>query len=141
MPVHSRFTDGGRGFVITHTGAVIGDDVLRVIEQIFFSRDLVTEPIFHGLIDVHGTSSVTLSTEDVKKVADRQVTASRQMPETATVIAVYAEDTVIFGLARMWEVLVHPSGWETQVFSDRTEAVAWLKGRVADRFGFDANLE
>jgi hypothetical protein len=63
------------------------------------------------------------------------------MPETATVIAVYAEDMVIFGLARMWEVLVHPSDWETQVFSDRTEAVAWLKGRVADRFGFDANLE
>jgi hypothetical protein len=141
MPVQTRFTDGGKGAVVRHTGMVEGDQIMLVLDKIFLSRDLAAEPIYYVLIEHHETTGVTLSTQDVKRAAALQISASQQMPETATVIAVYAGDDVMFGLARMWEAHVNASGWDTQVFRDRAEAVRWLQGRVAERFGFDASVE
>jgi hypothetical protein len=41
----------------------------------------------------------------------------------------------------MWLVFVEQTGWEVMVFRDRSEAVAWVRERVAAKFGVNVTLE
>ena len=50
-------------------------------------------------------------------------------------VAIYAKNDLPFALARMWEVLVNEIGWETYVFRERTDALAWTGERVSEKFG------
>jgi len=46
------------------------------------------------------------------------------IPRTA--IAIVAPKDELFGLSRMWEMMVGVPGWETRVFRSRADAEAWL---------------
>ena len=56
------------------------------------------------------------------------------------VVAIYAKDDIPFALSRMWMVYVEAAGWKTDVFRQKSKAVAWLKEHVAIAFGVEVDL-
>jgi hypothetical protein len=41
----------------------------------------------------------------------------------------------------MWMVFIEQTGWEVELFRDRSKAIAWLRGRVAARFRIIPEIE
>jgi hypothetical protein len=138
MPLQVQYLDQGRGVVFTATGMLTGEEFVRTNAEIL-SRDLVAEPYLYGLFDFDGVEAVSVSANDIREVASRNVAESVKMPKL--VVAVHATSNLTYGLARMWEILVEQSGWTTSVFRDRSEAVAWLKKEVELRFGVKIHLD
>ena len=48
------------------------------------------------------------------------------------VIAVIAPTPLLFGMARMWEALVHRTNWRVKVDRSCVGAYAWLRSRLPD---------
>ena len=138
MPVKIQYLDGGKGVSFTVTGTITAEEFVKANEEIY-SRDLRAEPYLYCLVDFDSVQAIQAAAADVRRVANQDLAASKDMP--ATVIAVYAKGDLPFALARMWQVFVEAANWDTKVFRSRADAVAWLKQRVLDRFGFRATVE
>lgn len=102
------------------SGEVTGAELLN--HQARLMRDPDFDPNFNQLADFTGTTHVSVSSEDVRALAARNIFApgSRRC-----VIATTAE---IFGLSRMFQTFRELSGGkeELQIFRDREEAMRWL---------------
>jgi hypothetical protein len=140
MPVQTRYTDEGKGVILTLSGELTGRDVLTAYHEMH-ARDLAAQPFLYGLVDANGVTAMNVRTQDLYDIANQDIAAARRRGSTVAVVGIYAKDDATFGLARMWEVLVAASGWDTGVFRERSEAVAWLKQHVAVRFGIAPSLE
>lgn len=140
MAYELKFPDEGRGFILTLSGTLTREEMLRSSDEIF-SRDLAADPVLYGLVDASGITVIAVSTEDIKDLADRHIAASRRMPETAVALCVYAREDVAFGNSRMWQTMAAQTGWDTHVARERSEAVAWVKQRVGARFGIPVTLD
>ena len=138
MPVDVKYLDGGKGVVVTASGVTTGDEFIAVNNEVF-SRDLVAQPYRYILVDMDHSRAMEVSTEQLRQIANRHLTVSRQLPNL--VIAVYAKDDLPFANARMWEVFVEGTGWDTRVFRMKSEAVAWIKKLVLAKFGVAVTLE
>ena len=46
-----------------------------------------------------------------------------------------ANRDLTYGLARMTEMLIDVTGWESKVFRNREDAEAWIKERVKEKYG------
>jgi hypothetical protein len=53
------------------------------------------------------------------------------------VVALVADQDLIFGLARMWELLIDAAERETMVFRKREDAEAWITQKVKEKYGID----
>jgi len=140
MPYQLKFPDGGRGFIVTLSGTLTGEEILKSTDEIF-SRDLAAQPLLYGLVDAAAITRTDFTTQDVKDLAARHIAAAQRMPETVLVMCVLAIESEIFGTSRMWQTLAAQTGWETNVSRDRSEAVTWLIERVAARSGVRVTLE
>jgi len=68
---------------------------------------------------------------------DGIVLQDRQTPSYAVpglLVALVAERSVVFALARMWEAFVEGIGWETKIFPSMVEAQEWTRTSVKDKF-------
>ena len=97
------------------------------------------EPLLYILFDGDHATAVDVTVQDLRDIAQQDVRASRELPRLS--VAVFAQDPLAYGLARMWQVYVDASGWRTAVFLDRAAAVAWLRSEVAERTRIDITLE
>jgi hypothetical protein len=102
------------------SGEITGAELLGHQDRLMHDPDF--DPNFRQLADFTGTTRVSVSSEDVRTLAARNIFApgSRRC-----VIAPTAE---IFGLARMFQTFRELSGGkeELQIFKDREEAMRWL---------------
>ncbi|MBV8280953.1 MAG: hypothetical protein JO347_02675, partial [Candidatus Eremiobacteraeota bacterium] len=85
--------------------------------------------------------SLDVSTHQLEQVAGLVIEGAHYMPSIAHVVAIHAKDDEPFALARMWQVLVQQTGWETAVFRERADAVAWVRERVRAKFGLEVPVE
>jgi hypothetical protein len=83
--------------------------------------------------------AVNISGDDVRAAADIAVKGSRYQ-SVGRVVAICARSDFPFALARMWQVLVRETRWQTHVFRDRAEALSWIKERVGADFDVHVNL-
>jgi len=137
MAIDILYTDGRKGAVFAGSGRLKGAEFIAANNELF-ARDFATDPLLYVLFDADHATAVDVTNDDVRRIADQDVSASRQIPHL--VVAIYAQESLTFGLARMWQVYVQLSGWVTEIFRDRTAAVAWLKKEVATRTGVSIEL-
>ena len=52
-------------------------------------------------------------------------------------VALVAERSVVFALARMWEAFIEGIGWDTKIFLSLAEAQDWVRIRVKEKFDLD----
>jgi len=87
----------------------------------------------YSLSDYTATTEFDVSNESVELIAKYCQKASIVNPEA--VVAIVANQDLIYGLARMWEMLSYKTEWEKMVLRNREDAEAWIKERVKGKYG------
>jgi hypothetical protein len=135
MPVERKRTDDGLGVIIIGSGAVTEAEYLD-----FYTKELsvgaeVSEYPRYGLNDFSEVTSVTIASSAVSTIASYSKKAAEANPDCIT--AIVADKDVIFGLARMWELMSSDAPMEIMVFRDRAEAEEWIRQEAKARFQID----
>jgi hypothetical protein len=138
MTIAIKYVDGRKGAILEGSGRLKGAEFIAANNELF-ARDFVAEPLLYILFDGDHATAVDVTVQDLRDIAQQDVRASRELPRLS--VAVFAQDPLAYGLARMWQVYVDASGWRTAVFLDRAAAVAWLRSEVAERTRIDITLE
>jgi hypothetical protein len=139
MTIEVDYVDDGKGALYKASGVLSGEELIAANGRVL-SRALGGESLLYSFFDCNSITGVAISDAQLRRVADQDVAASQRM-RNRVIVAIYAKDDVPFALARMWMVYVEAAGWETNVFRRKSEAVAWLKERVATAFGVDVSLK
>jgi len=139
MPLTHERIDNDRGIVWSATGELIGDDMVATIRE-FWARAYPSSSVVYVFHDYGGVTDWRISARHIQENAEMRK-AAYERKKTPRVIAAYAPSDVIFGSFRMWQTLAAEPLWETEVFRERHEAIAWLRWRVAERFGFQIGLK
>lgn len=119
MPASYEIDKQKRMVVTTAWGVCTVDDVLRFREQVLKDSDF--DPSFSQLADFTAVTQFDVTAGEVRMLAGMNPFS----PDSRR--ALVAESGVVFGLARMFEILRGLKG-EThiRVFRSRSEALAWL---------------
>lgn len=138
MTIEVRFLDDGKGAIYEASGVLRGDELIAANERVL-SRALAGESLLYSFFDCNSITGVAISDAQLRRLADRDVAASRRM-RNPVIVAIYAKDDIPFALSRMWMVYAEAAGWKTDVFRQKSKAVAWLKEQVAIAFGIEVGL-
>jgi len=136
MPLKVEYLDGRRGIFSEASGQLTGTELLLAMADVN-SPTLANAPILYTFFDFNGVTGLDITTAQVSRAADLSIQASERQ-SVGRVVVIYAKDDLPFALARMWQVLVDQTGWDTRVFRDRADAALWVRQLVALRFGIQA---
>jgi hypothetical protein len=138
MTIEVRYLDDGKGVIYEASGVLGGEELIAANERVL-SRALAGESLLYCFFDCNSITGVAISDTQLRRLADQGVAASRRMPNPV-IVAIHAKDDIPFALSRMWMVYVEAAGWKTDVFRQKSKAVAWLKEQVAIAFGAEISL-
>ncbi len=134
MPITGKIVLNGDGFLETAWGQLSAEDVIGFLDAILASPP-VPDPYF-VLLDYSRVKDITGSINEVRAIVHRSEQLRKQTNRRC-VLAVIATRPVVYGLARMWQVLAEfKTGWYINVFRDRDEALDWLQREVQLRHQF-----
>lgn len=124
MPVNYHLGDDGI-LVIEGVGRVTDAEYFAAHAE-FLAIAQPADPVRRTLADWSGVDDMELTANAVQT----SVAMTRQ--HVARVggrhrLAILALTPVIFGLCRMWEMLIEGSGAECMIFRDRAAALEWLR--------------
>jgi hypothetical protein len=139
MALNIKYLDGGLGVFAEAAGNLTGSELLTAVTEVN-SRNLADKPILYTFFDFNGVMAVSISTDHVRAAAHLAIKGARDQ-SARRVVAIYAQDDLPFALARMWQILVKETGWETYVFRQRLEAMKWLQERVGANHGLHVALD
>lgn len=123
MPVTYIIDKVKRRLYAAATGELLGTELLGL--QPHLAADPDFEPSFSQLFDLTGVRTAEIDALHIRSMAE--TTVFDRGARRALVVG----KPVLFGLARMFQILAEGRGGEIEIFTDRAEAEAWL-----DR-GFD----
>jgi hypothetical protein len=131
--------NGREGIVADASGRLTGSELISAMTEVN-SPILTKTPILYTFFNFNDVTGVDISTSQVRDAADLSIRGSLYQ-SVSRVVAIYAKQDLVFALARMWQVFVNQTGWETQVFRERSGAVSWVQERVAATFGIEVALD
>jgi len=138
MPFKIRDLDEGLGILIEAAG-IITDDLYIDAHKKYLTQDIDKSIKYrYSLSDYTAVTNANTSTETITLIADLCKKAAKVNPDV--VVAVVAKHDLIYGLARMSQILIHETGWEHEVFRNREDAESWIKERVKEKYGIQARL-
>ena len=126
MPVKLSYE--GVGAVLVGSGTVTGDELRRCNDQMY-APDRIHR-LRYQLCDFREIVNLEVSSDDVRSIASQDNVAAAQNPDIT--IAIVANRSVTFGMARMWQAYVDEAPFNTHVIRTMEEARAWL-GENAER--------
>ncbi|MDJ0847261.1 MAG: hypothetical protein QNK04_02660 [Myxococcota bacterium] len=130
MGIEVRLTADGIGAVYRSFGLLTGQDLLdadaRLREEIRRNPE-----IRYLLVDHSEVPAEKIESEAIHRVAADASKALELVREG--VVAVVAPNEILFGLSRMWEILVEQPRLTTRVTRTRAEALAWLEEELGRR--------
>jgi hypothetical protein len=129
MPIEVEVLQNGTGLLLLCRGNLTGKDKIEIMERLLASPELVSN-LRYMVID-QGAAHLDLSAEEVRIIAE-QDRRMAQIAPPGVVVAMIAPREVDYGMARMWQVLVEETGWDTKVFRSFDEADSWLREKVGD---------
>ncbi len=129
MPEEKKYLSDDYGVEIIGKGVVSGEELYNTANVVYSGDTLLKQKYL--LINFVHVENLDVSTEDIVKLANQDIAASKTNPNI--LIAIVGEQDVVFGLARMWEAHVYESAFETMVFREREEAVAWINKKIDER--------
>ena len=114
-----------QGAHVDFSGIVTGDDFLGLND--FILRPDGHEKPRYALLDFTGAERIDLSADDIKAIAAEDERDKERIGDM--LIPIVAPQTIVYGLARMWEGLLDTAAFDSRVVRTRAEAIAWLAGR------------
>jgi hypothetical protein len=133
MPVSVASMQDGAGLLFICTGNVTAKDLLDAKDRLLETPTRLRECRF-AIVDLGLASSLQLSADEVRKIADRDRDLA-VITRPGLPVAVLAPTDVAYGLARMWEVFVENTGWETIIFKIRDEGEDWVRQKASALYG------
>jgi len=135
MPIEIKDSDGGLGNIIIGRGIVTEEELVDALKKHLTQDKDKFKQYRYSLSDYTATTKLEVSTQKIKLIAEYGKRAAIGNPEA--IVAVVANQDLIYGLTRMWEALLAGTNWETMAFRNREDAEAWIKERVKERYGID----
>jgi len=127
----------GAGLLFICTGNVTARDLLDAKDRLLEMPSRLRECQF-AIVDLGLASSLHLSPDDIRRIADKDRDLA-VITRPGLPIAVLAPNDVAYGLARMWEIFVENTGWETIIFTSREEGENWVRKKAYALYGEHAH--
>jgi hypothetical protein len=124
MPIEVEVLQNGTGLLLTCRGKIAGKEKIEIMERFLASPESVSR-LRYIVID-QADAALDLSTQDLRILAG-QARRLAQIAPAVVVGAIIAPREVDYGMARMWQVFVEETGWETMVFRSIDEADSALR--------------
>lgn len=124
MTYQVEFKHEGTGFHLTGFATVLGSEIIAAAAEAH--RDEArARRLRYALVDLADLTEFRVATEEVRLIVAEDMITARLAPRI--VVAIVAPRDYAFGMARMWQVFAEDTGWTTQVFRGRAEAIEWLR--------------
>jgi hypothetical protein len=133
MPMEIRDTDNGLGNIITGRDRIKDKEYVDAILKHLSQDEDKFKRYRYSLSDYTEVTNLEISSKSVELVAKYCQKASTVNSEA--VVAIVAKKDVVYGLARMWEMLSDNTKWDIKVFRSREEAEAWISEKVDMKYG------
>jgi hypothetical protein len=124
MGYTSELRNEGTFLAFTGSGVLTGPEIIETTRKLVEGRDVVSD-VRLTLVLFDRVTKVNVSADDVRRLIEVDKRLMRRIPRTGIAIVVPKDE--LFGLSRMWEMMVGIPGWETRVFRSAAEAEAWLR--------------
>jgi len=128
MPFTATLTNDGRCLFCVGSGVLRAQEIIDTKGDLLATEDRV-RGISFGHIDFTDVTSVDISSDDIRRIADLDKRLALLAPHM--VVAIIAPAAVVFGLSRMWETFAESTGWTIAVKRSKAEADAWVESRLA----------
>ena len=133
-----RFLSGCRGIAY-----IVSDRLTRLefnsVYTAVVTPTFANEPIFYAFFEFRDdVSRVDIAADELRAMAARLVETGRNK-SVRRVTAIYAKNDQPFARALEWRDFIKTVG-EVEVFRERSEALEWLRKRVAEKFRIQAEL-
>jgi phosphopantothenate synthetase len=117
------YHDHGRLLLLRGSGVMTGPELIattrRVVEDEEAARRVDTV-----LVLLEDITRLEVSADDVRQVVEIDRRMVQLIPRAR--VAIVAPKDEVYGMSRMWEMMVEFTGWDTRVSRTRPEADAWL---------------
>lgn len=141
MPIEIKDCDGGIGNFIVSRGTVTNQELIDSLERHLTDDKEKLKKYKYILIDHTALTRVDITDERIKYIAGLIADTSRVNPDLIAAMVAYvpigANMDLINRIARLHELFIYQSCWETRVFRTKPEAVRWIKEKVREKFGID----
>lgn len=110
---------------INYKGQISDSEVLIAYESYFNSNDAISAS--NDLTDLSEADLSYLSKDAIQELSDYIISLYNKTGITSLKTAIYAPESLQFGLSRMYETLSFTTPQDIKVFKDREKAIKWLK--------------
>jgi hypothetical protein len=111
------------GAFVRFTGHTTGEDIICAKAEVY-GRAQGTGLRFL-MLDYEGVEDFDVDRDDVERTSAQDRAAASDGLRHLAFVAV-APDAITYGMSRMWEAQVEPTGWRTAVVISRADALTWL---------------
>lgn len=125
MPVTWSVIDNGRVLLVSMSGRVTDQEYLGAHDE-FFPATASAPGDALALIDLSGVTDIQITTAAVRESVRRTTVFLRNAPTGHHRMAIVAGAPAVYGMCRMWQILIEESGLESAVFDNITQAQEWL---------------
>jgi hypothetical protein len=126
MPYVADFFEEGRGLLFTGTGLVTAPEIVQAKKGLDSDR---LKQIVYAICDLSEVEELRLSPDEIRAISRIDLELARIVP--GAVVALVSPRADIYGLSRMWQVLVEDTGWVVAIFMSMDEAEKWVRSRTA----------
>jgi hypothetical protein len=132
MSVQLEFVQDGLGVYFRCRGDVNVQQFADANQQLM-AANAKTKKLKFAIVDLAGMNPMYVASSEMEQIVqqDRQIAAL--LPD-GVIVALVAEQNVVYGLARMWEAFAAGINWETQSFRAEDDAKAWIRTRLKEKF-------
>ena len=125
MPIiFSRKDDEGY-LEIKFKGQISDSELLNTYKS-YFGSDAAL-PVLNDLTDLSEADLTNVSNDAIHKLADYITRSYKSSGITSLKTAIYAPDSLKYGLSRMYEAISYETPQHIQIFKDRQAAIQWLR--------------
>jgi len=132
MPIEIKDLDEGLGVSIIGRGVITDEEYLEALTEHLMQNKEKFKKYRYSLSDFTAVTKVCVSTKTITLINNLCISAAKINPNA--VVATVADRDLIYGLARMSQLHIAETGWESMVFRDRRDAEAWIKKRVLEKY-------
>lgn len=122
----------GLGNLIIGKGILTEKEYLETLTRHLTQDENKFKKYRFSLNDYTLVNKVEVQTSAIQMISSKCIAAAKINPDV--IMAIIADTDLLFGLARMAEVLMDETLWEIQVFRDKTEAIDWITQRMKVKF-------
>ena len=138
MALTIEYLNDDHGVMAAVTGELTGEAFVEAVRQVN-EHAVRVQPLCYTFFDCAGLTRISITIGDLVQAARCALEAAKHT-ETERIVAIYANNEYTYRLAVVYMTFIEQTGWEVWAFQDRREAVSWLRGRAALKYGIIAQV-